>query len=147
MLQNFHLFGNDLAIQYTVVTSIETRVTKTLGETFVSSVQFSCSVVSDSVTPCGTPGLPFHHQLLEFTQTPVHWVTDAIQTSHPLLSSSCPQSFPIRVFSNESALCIRWPKYWSFSFNISPSNEHPGLISFRREKSLEYPKLLPLADA
>ena len=81
-----------------------------------------------------TPGLPVHCQLPEFTRTHVHWVGDAIQPSHPLLSPSSPSIFPsIRVFSNESALCIRWPKYWTFSFNISPSNEHPGLISFRMD--------------
>ena len=76
-----------------------------------------------------TPGLPVHHQLLQFTKTPVHWVSDAIQPSHPLLPLLLlPSIFPsIRVFSNESAL----PKYWSFSFSISPSNEHLGLISFR----------------
>ena len=81
-----------------------------------------------------TPGLPVHHQLAESTQTHVHWVSDAIQSilCHPLLFP--PSIVPsIRVFSNESALCIRWPKYWSFSFNISPSNEHPGLISFRMD--------------
>ena len=79
------------------------------------------------------PGLPVHHQLLQSTQTHVHRVGDAIQPSHPLLSPSPPASiFPsIRVFSNESAFCIRWPKYRSVSFSISPSNEHPGLISFR----------------
>ena len=84
---------------------------------------------------CSTPGLPVHHKLLESTQTHVHWVRDAIQPSHPLSSTSLPAlNFPsIRVFSNESALCIRWPKYWSFSFSISPSNEHPGLISFRMD--------------
>ena len=82
-----------------------------------------------------TPGLPVHHQLLEFTQTHVHQVGDTIQTSHPLSSPSSPDLiFPSnRVFSNESALRIRWPKYCSFSFNISPSNEHPGLISFRMD--------------
>ena len=82
-----------------------------------------------------TPGLPVHHQLLEFTQTHVHCVSDAIQPSHPLLSPSLlPSVFPsIRVFSNESALHIRWPKYWSFSCNISPFSEHPGLISFRMD--------------
>ena len=82
-----------------------------------------------------TPGLPIHHQLLESTQTHVHRVGDAIQPSHPLSSPSPPASiFPsIRVFSNESALLIKWPKYWSFSFNISPSEEHPGLISFRMD--------------
>ena len=80
-----------------------------------------------------TPGLPVHYQLLEFTQTHVHRVSDAIQTSHPpsplLLLPPIPHS--IRVFSNESALHIRWPKYWSFSFSIIPSKEIPGLISFR----------------
>ena len=82
-----------------------------------------------------TPGLPVHHQLPESTQTHVHWVGDAIQPSHPLSSPSPPalNLSSIRVFSNESALRIRWPKYWNFSFNISPSNEHPGLISFRME--------------
>ena len=82
-----------------------------------------------------TPGLPVHHQLLESTQTHVHLVGDAIQTSHPLSSLLfLPSILPsIRVFSNESALHIRWPKYWSFSLNISPSNEHPGLISFRMD--------------
>uniref|UniRef100_A0AC11D3I4 Uncharacterized protein n=1 Tax=Ovis aries TaxID=9940 RepID=A0AC11D3I4_SHEEP len=81
------------------------------------------------------PGLPVHHQLPEFTQTHVHRVGDAIQPSHPLLSPSPPAPNPpsIRVFSNESTLCMKWPKYWSFSFRISPSNEHPGLISFRMD--------------
>ena len=80
-----------------------------------------------------TPGFHVHHQLLESTQTHVHRVSDAIQPSHPLVPfSSRVQFFPsIRVFSKESALGIRWPKYWSFSFNISPSNEYSGLISFR----------------
>ena len=82
-----------------------------------------------------TPGLPVHHQLPEFTQTHVHWVSDAIQPSHPLSFPYPPAPIPpsIRVFSNESVLCMRWPKYWSFSFSISPSNEHSGLISFRME--------------
>ena len=84
---------------------------------------------------CSMPGLPVHHQLLEFTQTHVHWVSDAIQPSHPLSSPSLlPSIIPsIRVFSNESALHIRWPKYWSFSFSISPFNEYSGLISFRMD--------------
>ena len=84
---------------------------------------------------CSMPGLPVHHQLPEFTQTHVHWVSDAIQPSHPLPSPS-PPAFnlsSIKVFSNESALCIRWPKYWSYSFNICPSNEHSALISFRMD--------------
>ena len=104
-----------------------------------SSVQFS-SVAQSYQTLCdpmnhSTPGLPVHHQLLESTQTHVHWVGDAIQPSHPLSSPSPPalNLSRIRVFSNESALHIRWPKYWSFSFNISPSNKHPGPISFRMD--------------
>ena len=75
-----------------------------------------------------TPGLRVHHQLPEFTQTRVHQVSDAIQPSRPLSSPTSPALNPS---SNESALRMRWPKYWSFSFSISPSNEHPGLISFR----------------
>ena len=78
------------------------------------------------------PGLSVYHQLPQLTQTQFHWVSDAIQPAHPLSSPSpLPSIFPsIRVFSNESALLIRWPEYWSFSFNISPSNEHSGLISW-----------------
>ena len=96
------------------------------------NIQFSCSIVSDSLRPmdCSTPGLPVHHKLPEFTQTHVHRVGDVMQPSHlccPLLL--LPSVFPsIRVFSNESVLRIRWPKYWSFSFSISPFSEHPGLI-------------------
>ena len=82
-----------------------------------------------------TPGLPVHHQLPEFTQTHVHQVGDVIQPSHLcrplLLLPPIPPS--IRVFSNESTLRIRWPKYWSFSFSIIPSKEIPGLISFRMD--------------
>ena len=103
------------------------------------SVQFS-SVVQSCPTLCdpmdsSTPGFSVHHQLLEVTQTHVHWVSDAIQPSHPLSSPLLPpSSFPsIRVFSNESALHIRWPKCWSFSFSISPSNEFSELISFRMD--------------
>ena len=85
---------------------------------------------------CSTPGLPVFHQLLEFTQTHVHCIADAIQPlilCCPLLLL-LPSIFPsIRVFSNESVLCIRWPKYWSFSFSFNPSNEYSGLISFRMD--------------
>ena len=99
-----------------------------------SSVQFS-SVAQSCLTLCDpmnhrTPGLPVHHQLPEFTQTHVHRVGGAIQPSHPLSSPSSPspspsqhQSFPM------SQLCIRWPKYWNFSFSIIPSKEHARLIS------------------
>ena len=84
---------------------------------------------------CSMPGLPVHHQLQEFTQTHVYRVSNAIQPSHPLSSPSppAPNSPSIRVFSNESTLHMSWPKYWSFSFGISPSNEHPGLIPFRMD--------------
>ena len=84
---------------------------------------------------CSTTGLPVHHQLLEFTQTLVHRVSDTIQPSHPLSSPSPPAPNPpsIRVFSSESALPMRWPEYWSFIFSISPSKEHPGLFSFRMD--------------
>ena len=97
-----------------------------------SSVTQSCPTLCDPMN-CSTPGLFVHHQLLESTQTHVHCVSDGFNhliLCHPLLL--LPSIFPrIRVFSNESALCIRWPKYWSFSFSISPTNKYSGLISFR----------------
>ena len=82
---------------------------------------------------CITPGFQVDPQLPEWTQTHVHQVDNAIQSSHPLSSPSPPASiFPsIRVFSSESVLHIRWPEYWSFSFSISPPSEYSGLISFR----------------
>ena len=84
---------------------------------------------------CSMPDFLIHHQLLELTQTHVHWVSDAIQPSHPVIPySSHLQSFPASgSFTNEPALRIRWPKYWSVSFSISPSNEYSGLISFRMD--------------
>ena len=82
---------------------------------------------------CSMPGLPVHHQLPEFTQTHVHRVNDAIQPSHHPLFLLPPVPPSIRVFSNESTLCMRWPKCWTFSFSIRPSKEHPGLISFRMD--------------
>ena len=81
------------------------------------------------------PGLPVHHQLLEFTQSCIHRVHDAIQPSHPLLFPSPPALHPSQLqglFQWVNS-CMRWPKYWSFSFSISPSNEHPRLISFRMD--------------
>ena len=103
------------------------------------SVQFS-SAAQSCPTLCHPmnhriPGLLVHHQLPEFTQNHVHWLGDAIQPSHPLPFPSPPAPNPSQhqVFSNESTLRMRWPKYWSFSFSISPSNEHPGLISFRMD--------------
>ena len=84
---------------------------------------------------CSTPHHPVHHQLPEFTQTHVHWVSDATQPSHPLSSSSSPT---FNLFQHQGL--FKWVsslhqvvRYWSFSFSISPSNEHPGLISFRMD--------------
>ena len=100
-----------------------------------SSVQWLSHVRLCDPMNHSTPDLPAHHHLPEFTQTHVHRVTDAIQPSHPLSSPSPPAPNPshIRVFSNESTLHMRWPKYWSFSFSIIPSREHPGMISFRMD--------------
>ena len=99
---------------------------------FSSVLSLSCVQLFSSMD-CRTPGFPVHHQLPEFTQTHVHWVSNAsnhLIICRPLLL--LPSIFPsIRVFSNESVLCIRWPKYRDFSFSISPSNEYSGLISFR----------------
>ena len=92
---------------------------------------------------CSTPGFSVLHHLPELAQTQVHRVCDAIHPSHPLSSPSplLPSVFPsIRVFSSESVLCIRWPKYCSFSFSICPSNEYSGLISFR----IDWFDLLPV---
>ena len=98
---------------------------------FISVAQ-SCPTLCDPMNR-SIPGLPVHHQLPEFTQTHVHRVSDAIQPSHPLSSPFPPAPIPpsIKVFSNESTLHMRWPKYWSFSLRISPSNEYPGLVSFK----------------
>ena len=97
-----------------------------------------CSVAQSCLTlcnpmDCSTPGFSVLHCLLESAQTHVHWIGHAIQPSHPLSPLSPPAAtFPsIRVFSDELALCIRWPGYWNFSFSISPSNEYSGLISLR----------------
>ena len=97
-----------------------------------------CSSRKSCPTLCGpmdysTPGFPVPYYLPEFAQTHVHWVSDLIQTSHPQLPPLLlPSIFPsIRIFSDELVLCIRWPKYFSFSFSISPSNEYSGLISSR----------------
>ena len=93
-----------------------------------SSVTQSCPTLCDPMNH-STPGLPVHHQLPEFTKTHIHRVSHLILCHPLLLLPLIPPS--IRVFSNESTLLIRWPKYWSFTFSIIPSKEHPGLISFR----------------
>ena len=97
-----------------------------------SSVAQSCLTLCNPID-CSTSGFPVHHQLPEVPQTHVHRTGDAIQSSRNLLFPS-PPSFNLpsfRVSSNDLVLCIRWPKHWSFSFSISPSNEYSGLISFR----------------
>ena len=100
-----------------------------------SSVAQSCPTLCDPMNR-RTPGLPVHHQLPELTQTHVS-IESVMPSSHLILC--CPllllPPIPpnIRVFSSESTLCMRWPKYWSFSFSISPSKEHPGLVSFRMD--------------
>ena len=102
-----------------------------------SSVQSSRSVMFDSLEPMNhsTPGLPVHHQLPEFTQ--IMSVKSVMPSSHLILCCALlllpPIPPTIRVFSNESTLRMRWPKYWSFSFSIIPSKEIPGLISFRMD--------------
>ena len=100
-----------------------------------SSVAQSCLTLSDPMNR-STPGLPVHHQLLEFTQTQVHQVGDAIQPSHPLLSPSPPAPNPSQhqgLFQRVNSSYQVAKVLWSFSFRISPSNEHPGLISFRMD--------------
>ena len=104
-----------------------------------SSVAQSCLTLWDPMNS-SMPGLPVHHQLPGSTQTQVHWIGDAIQPSHPL-SSPYPLALNLSqnhglfkwVSSSLMTLAIRWPKYWSFNFNISPSKEHPGLVSFRTD--------------
>ena len=107
--------------------------TESSGFQSVSLVAQSYPTLCDPMD-CSTPGFPVHHQLLEFTQMSTESV---MPPSHLILCRPLlllPSVFPnIRVLSNDSALRIRWPKYWSFSFNISPSNEHPGLIFFRMD--------------
>ena len=103
------------------------------------NITFCCCSVTQwcpthcNAKDCSVLGFPVLHHLLELAQTHIHCIRDAIKPSCPLLSPYPPASiFPsIRIFSKESALCIRWPKYWSFSFSLSPSNEYSGLISFR----------------
>ena len=106
------------------------------GSPGLGSVQFTRSLMSDSLWPHepqhARPSSPSPTPGVHPNPCPLNW------WFHPTISSSvvpfCPQSFPASIFSNESALCIRWPKYWSFSFSISHSNEHPGLISFRMDR-------------
>ena len=111
---------------FKVIYYLLTNTLKLLFSSVVRSYPTACHPMD-----CSTPGFPVHHQLLQFAQAHVNQFDDAIQRSHPL-SSPSPPAFNLsqhRVFSNESVLCIRWPRYWSFS--IGPSNAYSGLISFR----------------
>ena len=116
------------------VRNADTRVTlySSLSSVQFSSVAQSCPTLCDPMNR-STPDLPVHHQFPEFTQT--QSIESVMPSSHLILSHPFlllpPIPPSIRVFSNESTLLMRWPKYWSFSFSISPSKEHPGLISFR----------------
>ena len=125
----------------TVKGSVVAMSCKSMGMTRQSTedclVQFS-SISQPCLTlcnpmDCSTPGLSVHHQLPEFTQTHVDWVSDAIQPSHSVSSPSPPalNLSQHQGLFNWSAVCIRWPKYWSLSFSVSPSNEYSGLLSFR----------------
>ena len=114
-----------------LIATITTIAVVTISTTICCrSVAQLCPALCDPMD-CSTPGFPALHHLLEFVQTHAHCIDGAIQTSHPLLPLLLRPSIfhSIRVFSNELALCIRWPKYWSLSF--SPSSEYSGLISFR----------------
>ena len=122
-LTSSNLQGKEGNVQYNMSSPVQ-----------FSSVAQSCLTLCNPMN-CSTPGLTVHHQLPEFTQTHNHGVGDGIQPSHPLSSPSPPAPNPSqhRVFSNESTVCMRWPKYYSFTFGIIPSKEHTGLISFRMD--------------
>ena len=139
-LHGSHIF---LWVPVTVMSfsSVRFLLTSSYMSFLQGSLQFS-SVMSDSLWPQAliTPGFPVHHQLHDLAQTHVHQVGDAIQPSHSLSSPSPPASvFPrLRVFSSESVLSIRWPKFWSFSFSLSPSNKYSGLIAFMIDITVGY---------
>ena len=128
---------NSIETDYQLSSILEASYSHELLHFFLYVLQFS-SVAQSCLILCNPmdfsmPDLPVPHQLSGLTQTHVHQVGDAIQPSHPLPSPS-PPAFNLaqhKVFSNESVLCIRWPKYWSFNFSINPSKEYSRLISFR----------------
>ena len=133
----FQAYIKSLNTQRVAISTITLYMSLKINYNTFSSVQFNFSVVSDSLYPmdCSTPGLSVYRQLQDLLKC---MSIDSVMTSNHLIHCRPlllpPSIFPsIRVFSNESVLCISWPKYWSFSFNISPSSEHPGLISSRMD--------------
>ena len=129
-----HIRFKDLAKERTAARVMKVRGICYENQEVCCSVAQLCLTLCDPMD-CSMPGFLILHHLPELAQTHVHWVGDAIQTSHPL-SSPSPPAFNLsqhQVFSNESALHIRWLKFWNFSFSISPSNEYSGLISFRMD--------------
>ena len=130
--------GNQISrYQLEQVIKVDMTITGTSQQFFYQSDVCWCSIAKSCLTlcdpmNCSMPGSSVLYYLLEFAQIHVHWINDSIYLilCQPLLL--LPSILPnIKVFSNESALCIRWPKYWSFSFSISPSREYSGLIPFR----------------
>ena len=129
-----HIRFKDLAKEGTAARVMKVRGICYENQEVCCSVAQLCLTLCDPMD-CSMPGFLILHHLPELAQTHVHWVSDAIQTSHPL-SSPSPPAFNLsqhQVFSNESALHVRWLKFWNFSFSISPSNEYSGLISFRMD--------------
>ena len=126
--QNFNILWKTWNYIFFVYSEIKLEINNKWE--FSSVAQF-CPTLCDPMD-CSTPGLHVHHQLLELTQTHVNEVGDAVQPSHPLLSPS-PHGFSLsfRVFSKESVLCIKWPKYWCFQLHHQSSKEYSGLTSFR----------------
>ena len=125
------MFYNTSSVCYYFLIIVKIILKPSYPQSHFSSVAQSCLILCTPMD-CSTPGFPVHHQLPEFTQTHVHWVGDAIQPSH-ILSFPSPPTFNLSQHQGlfQWVSCIRWPKYWSFSFNISPSNECSRLISFR----------------
>ena len=128
----------ELTVKFMFCALIQALSVSTDAYYFFQILYQFASVAQSCLTPCdprdcSTPGFPVHHQLLEPSQS----IKSVMPSNHLILCHFLlllPSIFPsIKVFSNELAVCIRWPKYWSFSFSISPSNEYSGLISFRTD--------------